>query len=73
MNLRYNNGHTIRLKFLDNPLLTVIMCLAVHRTRTEVTLLLTELVGTIGTKRRTYGLHRDAVVGGLLAEATGSE
>jgi hypothetical protein len=67
-------GHlkTVASELLHNPLGTVFVSLAVHRTGTEVALLLTEGVGTVGTEGRANRVSDGRVgVGGLLAKTAG--
>ena len=65
-----NDAHAILLELADNPLLTVIMRLAVHRASTKIALSLTERIGTIGTESRAHRLHGDAVIACLLSKVT---
>ena len=60
--LLLGNGHSVLLELRDYPLTTLFVGLAVHRTRTEVTLLLTELEGTVGNKGWSYWLHTHRIV-----------
>ena len=63
------------LKLVDDPLCTLVVCLAVHRSRTKQTLLLTVGVGRVGVERRSHKGHclvaRCAVFLGALARAYG--
>lgn len=60
--LLFGNGHSVPLELRDYPPTTLFVGLTVHRTRTEVTLLLTELKSTVGDKGRSYWLNTHRIV-----------
>ena len=68
-----HDGHSVSFELVDNPLLTIIMGFTVHGTRTEVALLLTEQIGTVGIESRPYGGLCLRLGGSLLAETARGE
>ena len=51
------DGHAVLLELGCDPLATGIMGRTVHGARAKVALLLTELIGAVGDKHRTYGFQ----------------
>ena len=57
-----NDGASVLLELVHYPCTAFVMCVAVHRSWSEVTLLLTEEISGVGIELRSYSNHCLCVV-----------